>query len=65
MTSCNMLFVVKFCLKPSKLIRHLETKDASVQNKPLQQQIAINKSSCKETVALKAFYLVALRVARE
>lgn len=63
-------------MKPSKLLRHLETKHSSLQSKPLEfferkllflknQQTCIGKSSRNETATLQASYLVALRVARE
>ena len=62
-------------MKPSKLVRHLESKHPAHKNKPLEfferklhtlrnQQTSICKSSHTDKSVLEASYLVALRVAK-
>lgn len=62
-------------MKPSKLVRHLETKHSSLKSKPLEflerklqtlknQQASIYKSSQSDNATLEASYLVALRITK-
>lgn len=63
-------------MKPSKLMRHLETKHSSVKGKPIEffrrklsvlqnQQMNITKIGNVSEMALHASYLVALRIAKK
>ena len=70
------MYVQQYCrMKPSKLLRHMEAHHGSLKAKPIEymqqmlrefkgQQTTMRKSAKISENALKASYLVALRVAK-